>query len=311
MSTPRQIQPTINKKWPRRKFIATSFTALSMSSLALLPGWSFAGNHTTSVSYTVQQIIDLILKEVPGAPIAQTVDTIKSGSTDQKVTSIVTTMFATIDVIKQTAASGANFIIAHEPTFYNHQDDTAWLKQDEVYQYKMDLLNKHQIAVWRFHDAWHMHKPDGILTGVLQALGWEGYVQKEEPNLLVIPSITLKDLAVYTKRKLGIQQVRVIGNTSQNCTRVALLPGAAGGKRQIEFIQKTKPDVLICGEVSEWETAEYVRDANLMGQQRSLIVLGHAVSEEAGMQYLVQWLQPKLPGLPIQHIPSKNPFSWV
>ena len=67
-------------------------------------------------SVTVRQVIELILKSIPGAPFPSTVDTIKAGDIDQQVTGIVTTMFATIDVIRQTAKAGANFIIAHEPT---------------------------------------------------------------------------------------------------------------------------------------------------------------------------------------------------
>jgi putative NIF3 family GTP cyclohydrolase 1 type 2 len=48
-----------------------------------------------------------------------------------------------------------------------------------------------------------------------------------------------------------------------------------------------------------------------MGSKTALIVLGHSVSEEPGMEYLVEWLQPKLSGLKITHVPSKSPFTWV
>ena len=61
---------------------------------------------TSAPKLSVQQVIDLILKEIPGAPFPQTVDTLKSGNGQQLVTGIVSTMFATVDVIKQTAAAG-------------------------------------------------------------------------------------------------------------------------------------------------------------------------------------------------------------
>jgi putative NIF3 family GTP cyclohydrolase 1 type 2 len=48
-----------------------------------------------------------------------------------------------------------------------------------------------------------------------------------------------------------------------------------------------------------------------MGEKRALIVLGHAVSEEPGMQWLVGWLQPKVPGINITHIPAQNPFTFM
>lgn len=78
---------------------------------------------------TVGQVIDKFISEVPGGKLKQTVDTLKSGSLDMKVTGIVTTMFATVEVIQKTIALGANFIIAHEPTFYSHQDSTDWLEK--------------------------------------------------------------------------------------------------------------------------------------------------------------------------------------
>jgi putative NIF3 family GTP cyclohydrolase 1 type 2 len=88
---------------------------------------------------------------------------------DQLVTGIVTTMFPTLEVIEKTAEAGANLIIAHETPFYNHQDETDWLKDDDAYRHKIGLLNKHKIAIWRFHDYWHAHKPDGIIQRARQS----------------------------------------------------------------------------------------------------------------------------------------------
>src|SRR5581483_9439314 len=91
-------------------------------------------------TYTVKQIMDKFIAEVGAGVLPNTVDTLKAGSPDTVVTGIVTTMFATIDIIRKAIKIGANFIIAHEPTFYNHTDNTTWLQNDEVYQYKADLL---------------------------------------------------------------------------------------------------------------------------------------------------------------------------
>ncbi|HYK47240.1 MAG TPA: Nif3-like dinuclear metal center hexameric protein, partial [Parafilimonas sp.] len=96
----------------------------------------------------------------------------------------------------------------------------------------------------------------------------------------------------------------------QMCSRVALIPGAAGGRLQIAALQKEKPDLLIVGELNEWETSEYVRDLRYTGANTSLLVLGHIASEEPGLQWLVEWLKPQLPGINITHIPSRDVFSW-
>ncbi len=296
----------------RRQFVGTIVTGLSGSALLMVTGAGIAEKlRQPAKELTVQQVIDVILKSIPGAPFPKTVDTIKSGSPEQKVTGIVTTMFATDEVIEKTAKLGANFIIAHEPTFYNHTDDTEWLENSEVYKYKRGLLNKHKIAVWRFHDYIHAHKPDGVITGVLTKMGWLKYYNAEKPHLITVPSTSFEGIIQLVKTKLGIPHVKVIGGKSQLCSRIVLAPGAAGGARQIEAIQKEKPDVVICGELNEWETSEYIRDLRYMGLHTSLIVLGHIVSEEPGLEWLVKWLQPQIPGIQVTHIPSNDAFTWA
>jgi hypothetical protein len=162
--------------YQRRQFLGFHCKAVAASVLINLPGLGMAeGIGQPKVALTVKQVIDLILAQVPGAPFAKTVDKLRSGSMEQEVTGIVTTMFPTIEVIEKTAKAGANFIIAHETPFYNNEDETEWLQQDEAYHYKIDLLDKHKIAIWRFHDCWHAHKPDGIIMGNLVKLGWDKY----------------------------------------------------------------------------------------------------------------------------------------
>ncbi len=293
----------------RRAFIANTLKAAGASALLTIPGIAIAAQNSLLQNYTVQDIINLILKEIPGAPFKETVDTLKSGSGSQQVTGIVTTMFATVQVIEEAAKRNANFIIAHEPTFYNHQDDVNWVPDNEVVKQKQALLKKHNITVWRFHDYWHAYRPDGIGYGVLKKTGWLQYY-KPGQMILQLPAAPLADIISTLKRSLDITQLRTIGDPAQVCQRIALLPGAAGGQRQIAIVEKEKPDVLIVGEVHEWETAEYIRDSRQLGAKTALIVLGHSQSEEPGMEWLVDWLQPKLQGIKVTHIASGNPFTW-
>lgn len=295
----------------RREFISNTLKTSGAVALMSIPGIGIAaGFHNGKKEYTVQEVIDIILKEIPGAPLKQTVDTIKAGSAQNIVSGIVTTMFATANVIHAAAKAGANFIIAHEPTFYNHEDDINYVPDNEIVKQKQRLLQEHNITVWRFHDYWHMHKPDGIGYGVLKSAGWVKYYEPGK-MILKLPSIALGELAAHLKTILGIEHLRVIGDMNQPCERIALMPGAVGGQTQISIVEKENPDVLIVGEVHEWETAEYIRDRFSFGKKTSLIVLGHSQSEEPGMEWLVEWLQPKIPGVNITHIASGNPFAWV
>jgi putative NIF3 family GTP cyclohydrolase 1 type 2 len=302
-----------NPVYGRRKFLTSVTAFVGTSVVFTASGQSLAKSlWPAQQPLTVKQVIDTILKEIPNAPFATTVDQLRSGSLDQEVTGIVTTMFPTVEVIEKTAKAGANLIIAHETPFYNNPDETDWLQQDDAYRYKVDLLNKHKIAVWRFHDYWHAHKPDGIIMGNLKKLGWDKYYDATNPRLLSLPKpMTLKAIALLTKNKLGIATVRAVGNLNQNCTTVYLAFGYMDSKRQIAAIQELKPDLILSGETREWETVERVRDGLQMGQKTSLLVLSHAVSEEAGMEYAAQWLKPKVPGVKITHIASTNPFTFL
>lgn len=260
---------------------------------------------------TVGQIMDAFIKETPGAPFTNTVDTLKSGDRDVVVTGIVTTMFATVELIKKAIDLKANFIIAHETTFYNHTDDTSWLENDEVYRYKADLLKQHNIVVWRNHDYVHSIRPDGVRKGLTEQLGWEKFEDSNHLTYNLPSAMPLKALIGDLKKKLNIEAVRYIGDLNQPCRKVLLMPGAAGGKRQIENISNTHPDVLVTGEIAEWETAEYVRDARATGKQLSLIILGHIVSEEPGSEFMVKWLQEKFPSVKSTHIPSGHSLSFL
>jgi putative NIF3 family GTP cyclohydrolase 1 type 2 len=265
---------------------------------------------TLMENLTVSQVIDRIIAEVPGGKLTETVDTLKSGSGDQVVTGIVTTMFATVKVIQAAAKMKANFIIAHEPTFYNHTDDPNWVENNITVKEKKELLDKYQITVWRFHDYWHRMKPDGILQGFLLKTDWLNYNPKAE-NVFQVPAQPLIEIVRHIKDSLKIPRIRYIGDETANCSIIALMPGAGGGQRQVKMMIDNKADLLIVGESPEWETPEYIRDSRALGKSVSLIILGHAYSEEPGMEYLVQWLQPKLHGIKITHIAPEATFTWA
>jgi len=301
----------LNQPPGRREFITTVAKAAGAAILINVP---FAGNTSEAAAstknLTVGEIMDAFIGEVSGAPFANTVDTLKSGSRDIEVTGIVTSMFATLEVINKAIATKANFIVAHEPTYYNHLDETNWLENDDVFRYKSELLKLHSIAIWRNHDYIHRHQPDGVMSDVVGRLGWSSNYNSSNGIAQVSP-MSLKNLIGHAKSKLGIDMLRYIGDPSQSCSKILVMPGAAGGRRQILSMSKEKPDVLLCGEIAEWETAEYVRDARTKGEKLALIVLGHIASEEPGSAYMARWLQNKFPDIKVTHVPAGNSLSFL
>lgn len=260
---------------------------------------------------TARQIIEKIKLQI-GAPVdPNTVDTFKAGDPETPVTGIATTFLDTYDVLQEAVASGANLIITHEPTFYNHLDETGFLKGDPVFEQKMAYIREHHLVIWRFHDQWHWRKPDGIIEGFTQAVGWEKYRRPYEQNAFTLPPITVGQLAADLRAKLNSRSIRIVGDPLLRVTNVAYLPGASGEAKEIKQLERDDVQVLVAGEAREWETVEYARDAAAEGRQKALILLGHEVSEEAGMEYCARWLRSLFPSVRVTFIPAGEPFQTV
>lgn len=261
---------------------------------------------------TARQVVSLIQQHSGVSWDGSTVDTFKAGDPDTPVTGIAVTMMATFDVLKRAAAQNANFVITHEPTFYSHEDkiESFEAANDPVWREKETFIREHHLVVWRFHDHWHMRQPDGILSGMANALGWQRYERDDLPNLFVLPRMKLRELAKSIQERIGIKVLRVVGNPDLDVTKIALLPGAAGTQRHLQFLRRDDVEALVIGEVPEWETIEYVADAAAEGRRKALILMGHIPSEQAGMASCAEWLKTFIAGVPIVFVPTAEPF-WL
>jgi len=261
---------------------------------------------------TAQEIVAAIQDHIGIPWQKETVDTFKAGNPDTPVTGIAVTMMATLDVLQRVAANGQNFVITHEPTFYNHLDVPEEMDaSDPVWKEKREFIEKHGMVVWRFHDHWHRRKPDGILAGMVHAMGWEKYQQGENPYLFTMPERTLETLAAEVAKKLGSPVVRVVGDPGMKVSRIALSPGSAGFVRETHALEMENVEVLLVGETREWETVEYAADAVTEGKKKALIVIGHVPSEQAGMEECARWLKTFVKEVPIEFVPTKQPFWTV
>jgi putative NIF3 family GTP cyclohydrolase 1 type 2 len=260
---------------------------------------------------TAREVVAAIQEHIGIPWQKETVDTFKAGNPDAPVTGIAVTMMATMDVLQRAAANGQNFVITHEPTFYNHLDvPEGMAESDPVWKEKRDFIEKHGMVVWRFHDHWHMRKPDGILAGMVHAMSWEKYQQEENPYLFTMPERTLEALAAEVARKLNSPVVRVVGEPGIRVTRIAFSPGSAGFVRENHALEMDNVEVLLVGETREWETVEYAADAVSEGKKKALIVIGHIPSEQAGMEECARWLKTFVKDVPIEFVAAKQPF-WT
>ncbi|MCX7049032.1 MAG: Nif3-like dinuclear metal center hexameric protein [Candidatus Sumerlaeota bacterium] len=263
---------------------------------------------TTSVKLTARQVVERIQKNLNCPWNEKTLDTFKAGDPDMPVTGVAVTFMTTFDVLQRAAASGKNLIITHEPTFYHGQDDTRSIETDKVLEVKRAFIKEHGLVIWRFHDHWHRRQPDGIMQGVIEKLGWKQVSPLGEGFVFQLPETTTRQLTESLRDKFKTDHIRAVGNPDMKVTRVAYSAGAPGAATEIKLLQRDDVEVLIVGETREWETIEYAQDAAAEGKRKALILLGHSTSEEAGMEYCARWLKGFVSEVPIEFIPSGDPF---
>ena len=266
------------------------------------------GAQNTATPLTAGEVIARIKKNVGIPWMEQTVDNLIAGSADTPVKGIATTMMATLDVMQRAAAAGRNMVITHEPTFYSHQDTLDQLKNDPTYLYKTEFIRKNNMVSFHFHDHWHRRSPDGIAFGMARELGWDKYVDANNPRLFTMPQIPLAKLAKDIQAKLKIRTMRVLGDPQLPITRANASWGYIGQFPGINQAARADTDLFICGETREWELVEYVQDMIASGKKKALIVLGHVVSEQSGMKYCAEWLKTFIPEVPVELIAASEPF---
>jgi putative NIF3 family GTP cyclohydrolase 1 type 2 len=199
-----------------------------------------------------------------------------------------------------------NFVITHEPTYWSDADGVKDIAADPIYQFKLDFCQKNKLAVWRFHDHIHAHHPDLIWVGLARALGWTDRETGPNTRKFAIPPTTLGALAADIQGRMKTRALRVVGDPKVKVITVAVGMGY-GMPRLTPDI-----DVAIGGENPEtgnpFDDTEYALDAAVLGVNKGQIILGHAISEEPGMEDCANWLRTFVTEVPIQFVRAGEPF---
>jgi len=256
----------------------------------------------------VREAVDRIKKsylglgtDINGVPITPEAsrDQYLFGDCNQVLTGIVTTCFASVKVIAEAAQKNCNLIICHEALFYNHGDKTEWLKNNEVFLQKKEMLEKHGIVVWRCHDYIHAgtmvdgKTADGIFLPLARQLGWFGFIKGNytHPLFFELPGLSVPEIARLLMDNLGIDGVRVIGDTTQRVKRCLLGYHILGHDNELTaYLDAHRIDALITLETVDYTTLEYVRDAACLGIPKTVFSVGHFNLEEVGMKWMVSHL---------------------
>lgn len=237
-------------------------------------------------------------------------DCCKAGDPEKEVKKVAVTTFPSTDTIKQAAEWGADMLLVHEPLYYDHLDRVSTKKLQTE---KRELIEKSGMCIYRFHDHAHACHKDLIAVGMVKKMAFDGdvtYVDAANKTRITLNQpMTALEVAKHLEKTLGLRHIRICGARDIPATVITGMFGAPDGV--LEMLEQEDSQIVLVGETCEWMIAEYARDAGLMGHNKSLLILGHAGSEEAGMVYISELMAEMMPELQVKYIPCGEVYSYT
>ncbi len=313
-------------------------TDLSRREFAALAAYAVAapaiiGRRThAAAAITAQDVIDRVKRNLGAEWKTDSVDGVKAGDPATVATGIVTTSMATLEVLQQAVKAGANLVVTAHPTFYSRSDarvppagrggrggagtgtpgsgdstPPAPPPADRVFDAKNDFITRHNLVVFRLSEHWRLRTPDPLAQGLAAALEWTKYQSGGDPRRIEMPAVTLEAMAAAVKKRLRSRGgLRVIGDPRMSVRRVGLLTGSTPIQAALNMLPDV--DVIVAGEVREWESAEYARDQAFSGGKKGLVLVGRVASEDPGMNVCATWLKGFVTEVPVRHVPAGDPY---
>ena len=115
-------------------------------------------------------------------------------------------------------------------------------------------------------------------------MGWTAYRDAANSRQYNIPAATLAGLMRSFQSRLKDHTLRAIGDPGLAVTKVATSWGNCSSFPGIPYLD-SEADVLVIGEAQDWDLVAYAQDLSAAGRKKGLIVLGHVLSEQWGMEF--------------------------
>jgi putative NIF3 family GTP cyclohydrolase 1 type 2 len=178
---------------------------------------------------------------------------------------------------------------------------------DPIYAGKNAFIDKNKLVIFRLNEHWNMRKPDPRAQGLAAAMGWTKYKAGDDGLHYDVPAMTLDALASQLKKALATRGgIRAIGDPATRIQKIGLLPGYTLIQASVAMLPNV--DVIVAGEVQEWESATYAQDVVFAGVKKGFISIGRVVNEAPGMEVCAGWLKTIVSEVPVRFIPAGDPY---
>jgi len=268
---------------------------------------------------TAEGVSRRIQKELGGDWPSTGPDGFKAGDPATVVKGIATTAMATVSVLKEAVKANTNLVLTYEPTFYSRADGRAPAEptagrgpggiaaDDPVLKAKREFIAKNGLVVFRLRDHWQARKENDMVAGLAAALGWSMGRVKNDDALYEIAPATAEATVALIRSKLNLRGgLRVVGDRKATIRRVLLFPGSMTPATMWQ--RYSEVDLIVAGEVREWENTHYAADMFTAGEKLVLVTTGRVASEEPGMRACAEWLKTVVKEVPAKWIGAGDPY---
>ena len=240
--------------------------------------------------------LNSLVSELP----EKSVDRVIYGDPGAAVKGIAVAWMPYRQTVVAAAQAGANVMVVHEPTFYQHWDLDGEPADQAQVEAKKRLLEEHGITVIRCHDVWDAMPDIGI------PFAWGEFLGLGAPETAVShyniyriaprPAGEVAEMIAARTSSLGQSTVGFYGDPERPVGTVGLGTGCISDPFTIYGLGADLA-ISVDDVVRSWIAGEWCQDTG-----KPLVVVNHCVSEEPGMASLARFLSEKLPGIPVTHI---------
>lgn len=264
-----------------------------------------AGSVHAAEPLTAETVAARLKAELGGDWLSTGPDGFKAGDPSAVVKGIATTAMATLDVLKSAAKANANLVLTYEPAFYGRAEGRGL--DDPVLSAKREFIEKNGLVVFRLRDHWQARKQNEMVAGLAGVLGWSAHRVKSDDSLYEPTQATAEETVALIRAKLNLRGgLRAVGDRKAAIRRVLLHPGPMTPATMWQ--RYSEVDMIVAGEVREWENTHYAADMFTAGEKRAMVTVGRVVSEDPGMRICADWLKAVVSEVPSKWIGAGDPY---
>jgi len=258
----------------------------------------------------IKDILDHFLSRAEWVDRNKTVDRVIVGDPEKNVSLCIVSWIPSFSAIRTVVERGIKLLVCHEPTFWDHFDDTPQNKPH--CSEKLDYIERHGLTILRNHDCWDRWPEIGIpwawatflgLKGQPAVIGGNGYQHRYD--IKPIPVVSFAQAIASRTATIGAHAVEVAGDPEKLVSKIGIGTGCACSIS--EYAKMECDCCIVCDDgISYWKDVQYAKDREI-----PVICVNHGTAEEPGMASLTQYINDHIKGVRAEHLQQECPFHLV